>query len=93
MTNIINDNPIRLLDWFIFATLLTDSVFGIHVYVQIHVAIISLNYLSSVTASLDKSICAAAKSDLCPSADSRRPVVSYWGMYVHEVLVNTDRLV
>ena len=58
MTIIIIETPMKLLGRFIFVASLTDSVFGMPVYVQIHVAIIfSLNYFSGVTASVDKSVC------------------------------------
>ena len=63
MTSIINDTPMKFLDRFIFSRLTDGQHIGKSVHVQIHVAIISIiEYLSGVTASVDKSVCASAKS-------------------------------
>ena len=65
MTGIINDTPMKLLDRFIFSRLTDGQRIGKSVHVQIHVAIFFIiKYLSDVTASVDKSVCASAKSDL-----------------------------
>ena len=52
MTSIINDNPMKLLDRFIFSRLNDGLVFGKSIYVQLHVVIIfTIKYSSGVTAS------------------------------------------
>ena len=56
----------KLLDWFIFAAWLTDSIFGMSVYEQMHVAKIFhlFNYLSGVIASVHAQISFAHQRSL-----------------------------
>ena len=66
MTSIINDNPMKLLDRFIFSRL-TDGQRIRQVYIRTVTRgnnFFTIKYLSGVTASVDKSVYASAKSDL-----------------------------